>query len=164
MEFTLHRMQDGDWPAVRNIYLEGLATGDATFETQAPEWRDWDGGHLTPCRLVARTGDRVVGWAALSPVSRRAVYAGVAEVSVYVASVARGSGVGKSLLQELVHRSEDSGIWTLQDSIFPENAASIAIHKSCGFREVGYRERISTLHGRWRDTVIMEHRSKVVGA
>ena len=164
MEFTLDIMQDGDWAAVKNIYVEGIATGNATFETEAPEWQDWDGNHLTTCRLVARSVDQVVGWAALSPVSRRAVYSGVAEVSVYVASDTRGLGVGKALLQELVHRSEESGVWTLQASIFPENAASIAIHKGCGFREVGYRERISTLHGRWRDTVIMERRSKVVGA
>ena len=164
MDFTLDIMRDGDWSAVRNIYLEGLATGNATFETQAPEWHDWDGHHLTSCRLVARSGDWVGGWAALSPVSRRPAYSGVAEVSIYVASGARGMGVGKALLRELVHRSEESGVWTLQASIFPENAASIAIHKGCGFREVGYREGISTLHGHWRDTVIMERRSKVVGA
>ena len=144
--------------------MEGIATGNATFETEAPEWQDWDGNHLTSCRLVARSVDRVLGWAALSPASRRAVYSGVAEVSVYVASSARGLGVGKALLQELVHRSEESGVWTLSASLFPENAASITIHKSCGFREVGYRERISTLHGCWRDTVILERRSKVVGA
>ena len=124
MDFTLDIMQDGDWAAVRNIYVEGIATGDATFETEAPEWQDWDGNHLTSCRLVARSADRVLGWAALSPISRRAVYSGVAEVSVYVASGARGLGVGKALLQELVRRSEESGVWTLQASIFPENAAA----------------------------------------
>ncbi|MCH8352138.1 MAG: N-acetyltransferase [Chloroflexi bacterium] len=164
MDFTLDIMRDGDWSAVRNPYVEGLATGNATFETQAPEWHDWDGHHLTSCRLVARSGDWVGGWAALSPVSRRPAYSGVAEVSIYVASGARGLGAGNALLRELVRRSEESGVWTLQASIFPENTASIAIHKGCGFREVGYRERISSLHGHWRDTVIMERRSRVVGA
>ena len=163
MDYTLETMRDADWPAVRAIYLEGIATGDATFETESPAWEDWHSHHLLEPRLIARAGGRVLGWAALGPVSRRPAYAGVAEVSVYVAGEARGVGIGKALLRELVEQSESAEIWTLQASIFPENSASIAIHRACGFREVGYRERISSLKGRWRHTVIMERRSKVVG-
>ena len=156
-------MTAGDWEAVRAIYLEGIATGDATFETEAPSWETWDAAHLTFPRLVARADDSVIGWAALSPVSRRKAYAGVAEVSVYVATHNRGKGVGRSLLERLIHESEQGGIWTLQAAVFPENAATIALHKRCGFREVGRRERISKLHGIWRDTILLERRSKVVG-
>jgi L-amino acid N-acyltransferase YncA len=156
-------MEDEHWDAVRSIYLEGIATGDATFETEAPDWETWDSGHLRECRLVATQGDRVIGWVALSPVSRRSCYSGVAEHSIYIAGSARGRGVGKALLAELVARSEGAGIWTLQTSIFPENGASIAIHRACGFREVGRRERIAQLHGVWRDTVFMERRSRLVG-
>jgi L-amino acid N-acyltransferase YncA len=156
-------MEDEQWDAVRSIYLEGIATGDATFETEAPDWETWDSGHLRECRLVATQGDRVIGWVALSPVSRRSCYSGVAEHSIYIAGSARGRGVGKALLAELVARSEGAGIWTLQTSIFPENGASIAIHRACGFREVGRRERIAQLHGVWRDTVFMERRSRLVG-
>ena len=159
----MEQMRDADWEAVRAIYLEGIATGNATFETESPDWEDWHSHHLPEPRLVARAGRRVLGWAALSPVSQRPAYAGVAEVSVYVAGQTRGAGIGKALRRELVEQSESAGIWTLQASIFPENSASIAIHSSCGFREVGYRERISSLNGLWRDTVIMERRSKVVG-
>lgn len=159
----MEKMRDADWAAVRAIYLEGIATGNATFETEPPDWEDWHSHHLLEARLVARAGGRILGWAALSPVSRRPAYAGVAEVSVYVAGQARATGIGKALLSKLVELSESSGIWTLQASIFPENSASIAIHRACGFREVGYRERISSMNGRWRDTVIMERRSKVVG-
>lgn len=148
---------------MRAIYLEGMATGNATFEMESPDWEDWHSHHLLEARLVARAGSQVLGWAALSPISRRPAYAGVAEVSVYVAGQAWGAGIGKALLSKLVEQSESAGIWTLQAGIFPENLASIAIHRACGFREVGYRERISSLDGRWRDTVIMERRSKVVG-
>jgi L-amino acid N-acyltransferase YncA len=137
VKYRLSPMQDGDWEAVRAIYLEGIATGNATFETEAPDWETWDCNHLRECRLVARAGDQVIGWAALSPVSRRSCYSGVAENSVYVAGTARGMGVGKALMEALVTESERAGIWMLQTSIFPENAASIAIHKACGFREVG---------------------------
>lgn len=151
-----------DWPAVRDIYAEGIATGNATFETQVPAWDVWDANHLPHCRFVACEGDRVIGWAALSSVSRRAVYAGVAEVSVYVATAAQGRGAGKALLQTLIAAAEDAGIWTLQGSIFPENRASLALHQACGFRIVGRRERIAQLRGIWRDTVLVERRSDKV--
>ncbi len=167
MNLTIEPMQPEDWQAVRAIYLEGIATCNATFENAAPDWEKWDGGHLRDCRLVARKGGRpfgrVVGWAALSPVSGRCVYAGVAEVSVYIAEAARGQGVGKALLQALVEDSESHGIWTLQAGIFPENTASLALHKSCGFREVGRRERIGQMGGVWRDVLLLERRSQVVG-
>ena len=156
-------MQAEDWPDVQRIYREGIETGNATFETQVPEWEAWDGKTRPQPRFVARLDDQVVGWAALSSVSARAVYAGVCEVSVYVAAAARGQGVGKKLLQALVQASEELGIWTLQASIFPENQASIAIHEQCGFRILGRREKIAQHRGRWRDTVLMERRSQIVG-
>ena len=150
------------WPSVREIYREGIETGSATFETQLPDWEKWDASHRKDCRLIAFDTE-VLGWAALSPVSSRSVYGGVAEVSVYVKSAARGRGVGKALLNALVHESEANGVWTLQASIFPENAASIALHKSCGFREVGVRQKISRLRDVWRDVLLMERRSKIAG-
>ena len=164
MDFTLDIMRDGDWSAVRNPYVEGLATGNATFETQAPEWHDWDGHHLTSCRLVARSGDWVGGWAALSPVSRRPAYSGVAEVSIYVASGARGLGAGNALLRELVRRSEESGASTRQPSISPANTGSIEFHTGAALREDSYRDRIRALDGHWRATVIIDRRTRVVGA
>jgi L-amino acid N-acyltransferase YncA len=151
-------MTAADWPTVRSIYLEGIATGDATFETAAPEWERWDAAHLKSCRLVARVDNEVAAWAALSPVSARAVYAGVAEVSIYVAQRARGKGLGAALLRALVAESEANGVWTLQAGIFPENTASIALHRPAGFRIVGTRERIGCMDGRWRDVVLMERR------
>lgn len=163
VNFTIEPMKEEHWDAVRSIYLEGIATGNATFETEAPDRETWDKGHLKECRLVAMQEDWVIGWVALSPVSRRPCYSGVAEHSIYIAGSARGQGVGKALLAELVTQSERAGIWTLQTSIFPENGASIAIHRSCGFREVGRRERIAQLHGVWRDTVFMERRSRQAG-
>ncbi len=167
MKIELKPMRPEDWPSVRAIYEEGLATGLATFETRAPEWEDWDQNHLLPCRIVAWPVDeesgRAAGWAALSPVSRRKVYAGVAEVSIYIAAWARGQGVGRALLTALIAESERAGIWTLQATIFAENLASQALHRSCGFREVGRRERIAQREGVWHDTVILERRSKVVG-
>ena len=156
-------MAAADWPLIRGIYLEGIATGEATFETEAPSWEEWDAAHLSFGRLVARAGENVSGWAALSPVSRRKAYAGVAEVSVYVAARNRGKGVGRALLDRLIEESEQNGIWTLQAAVFPENAATLALHKRCGFREVGRRERISKLNGRWRDTILLERRSRIVG-
>jgi L-amino acid N-acyltransferase YncA len=147
-----------DWESVRSIYLEGIATGNATFETAAPSWDDWDANHLRCCRLVAREGGSVVGWV----VSGRAVYKGVAEVSVYVARSAQGKGIGRSLLDRLIEESEREGIWTLQAGIFPENEVSIELHKKLGFREVGRRERIGQLSGEWRDVVLMERRSAAV--
>jgi len=151
------------WPEVLRIYLEGIATGNATFEVEAPSWEKWDGSHLPNCRLIAQEESKILGWAALSPVSSRRVYAGVAEVSAYVAEAARGKGIGKSLLSALIESSEDCGVWTLQAGIFPENAASITLHKSLGFREVGRRERIGKMGEAWRDVVLLERRSAKVG-
>ena len=157
-------MAPGDWPAVRTIYEAGIATGNATFQAEAPTWDAWDAAHLTSCRLVARDGTgAVIGWAALSPVSARSVYAGVAEVSVYVAESARRHGVGRRLLEALVAASEKDGRWTLQAGIFPENQASVALNARCGFRMVGRRERLGCLRGVWRDVLLMERRSPVVG-
>jgi len=158
------QMKEGDWEQVRAIYLEGIATGHATFETQAPAWEQWNASHLPSCRLVERAGDAIRGWAALSPVSSRRVYAGVAEVSVYVGQNFRGLGIGRALLEALVSASEQNGIWTLQAGIFPENSASLALHKRCGFREVGRRQRVGKMNGVWRDTILLERRSRVVGS
>ena len=163
MTFMVEKMLTRHWEEVRAIYLEGLATGDATFETEAPAWERWDASHHTFCRFVALEGARVAGWAALSPASRRKVYEGVAEVSVYVGEGFRGRGLGRLLLEALVRESESEGIWTLQASIFPENVASIALHRACGFREVGRREHIGRLRGRWRDTILLERRSQTIG-
>ncbi len=156
-------MRPQDWTAVRAIYLEGIATGNATFEQTAPEWEKWDAAHLPGARIVARFGGDVVGWAALSGVSSRCVYAGVAEVSIYVAERARGRGVGHQLMARLAADSEAADIWTLQAGIFPENVASIALHQGAGFRIVGRRERLGQMNGRWRDVVLMERRSAVAG-
>lgn len=156
-------MEKKHWPSVHEIYVQGIETGNATFETQAPDWEKWDRGHLVSCRLVARRGEEVIGWAALSPVSARQVYSGVAEVSVYVGEEARGAGVGKALLQRLTREAESAGIWTLQAGIFPENVASINLHKACGFREVGRRERLGRMGNRWRDVILLERRSNVAG-
>jgi phosphinothricin acetyltransferase len=156
-------MQLGDWDRVKEIYLEGIATGHATFETAAPSWEQWHAGHLPFARLVGRQEDKLIGWAALSPVSQRCVYGGVAEVSVYVSASVRRSGVGRKLLHALIQESEQNGIWTLQAGMFPENAGSLALHQSCGFREVGRRLRIGKMNGIWRDTLLLERRSTVVG-
>jgi len=163
MEIILRAMTAEDWEAVRAIYLAGIATGQATFETETPSWTDWNKAHLPAPRLVAVSAEVIIGWAALSPVSSRTVYAGVAEVSVYVDENMRGRGVGSLLLAALVTHSENEGTWTLQASIFPENAASISLHKAFGFREVGTRRRIGKLHGVWRDTVLLERRSEAAG-
>ena len=159
----IEQMRDDDWGRVRAIYLAGVATGNATFETDAPDWERWDAAHLRACRLVARRGGDVVGWAALGPVSPRRVYAGVAEVSIYVLEADRGGGVGRALLSALVEASEACGIWTLQAGVLAENEASIRLHLKCGFRIVGRRERLGKLNGRWRDVVLLERRSAVVG-
>jgi L-amino acid N-acyltransferase YncA len=163
IDSLIDTMKESDWEQVRSIYLDGIATGDATFETDAPPWEKWDAGHLPSCRLVARSGDTVRGWAALSPVSSRCVYGGVAEVSIYIGQDYRGMGLGRALLMALITESEKNGLWMLQAGIFPENRSSIDLHKSCGFREVGRRERIGRMDGRWRDTVLLERRSSVVG-
>jgi phosphinothricin acetyltransferase len=163
MALTIEPMSVEDWPEVRRIYREGIATGDATFATDAPEWGAWDKDHLKACRLIARDGDKILGWAALSPVSGRCVYAGVAEVSVYVGADARGRGVGKRLLQALIEDSERQSLWTLQAGVFPENEASVATHRACGFREVGRRKKIGKMRDRWRDVLLLERRSGTVG-
>lgn len=160
----LRPMQDADWPAVHAIYAEGIATGHATFETDVPSREIWDAAHLADGRVVAERDGQVVGWAALSPVSSRCVYRGVAEVSVYVAAAARGSGVGRALLDALVRASEAAGIWTLQAGIFPENEASAALHRALGFRLIGVHERLGVLGGVWRDVALYERRSPSVGS
>jgi L-amino acid N-acyltransferase YncA len=159
----IRRLADADWPAVAGIYAEGIATRNATFDLAVPSWEAWDASHLRDLRLVAEEDGRVLGWAALSPVSERCCYAGVAENSVYVAAEARGRGVGAALLRKLVERAEQAGIWTIQTGIFPENEASVALHRRCGFRVVGVRERLGELDGVWRDVLLLERRSGVVG-
>jgi phosphinothricin acetyltransferase len=160
---TIDAMRPDDWLAVRAVFLEGIATGQATFETEAPGFPAWDAAHLAEPRIAARDAVGLAGWAALSPVSRRACYAGVAEVSVYVAARCRGRGVGTRLLAELVAASGYHGIWTLQAVVFPENPASVALHERAGFRLVGRRERIARLRGVWRDTLLLERRNPSVG-
>jgi phosphinothricin acetyltransferase len=152
-------MNASHWPAVRAIYEKGIATGNATFQKEAPSWEVWDKAHLPYCRLVAMSGEGILGWAALSPVSARPVYAGVAEVSIYIDDAAKGKGIGFKLLSALVKESEQHNYWTLQAGIFPENIASIRLHEKCGFRHVGRREKIGKMDGQWRDTILMERRS-----
>lgn len=156
-------LEEADWFQVARIYGEGIATGDATFETEVPDWDGWDSGHLDVCRLVAAVDDEVVAFAVLSPVSTRLVYKGVAEPSIYVAESARGKGVGNSLLGRFVADTEDHGFWTLQTAIFPENVASVRLHQRHGFRVVGFRERLGKRDGVWRDVLLMERRSSAVG-
>ncbi|MCG8458706.1 MAG: N-acetyltransferase family protein [Holophagales bacterium] len=168
LEPSLRPMRPEDWPQVRRIYEQGIATGDATFESHAPDWPAWASAHLEVCRWVAEereTGsaaEPILGWAALALVSSRSVYAGVAEVSLYVAGAARGRGVGRALLERLVSSSEEAGFWTLEAGIFPENRASVALHQACGFRVLGTREKLGRMHGRWRDVLLLERRSPVV--
>jgi phosphinothricin acetyltransferase len=157
-------MRPEDWDEVRRIYIEGIQSGNATFETEAPTWEAWDSAHRADCRLVARGDDGILGWAAVTPVSGRCVYGGVADLSVYVAARSRGRGVGRQLLTALIDESERRGIWTLQAGIFPENTASIGLHRALGFREVGRRERIGKMAGAWRDVLLLERRSARVGA
>jgi L-amino acid N-acyltransferase YncA len=164
MNLIIDALRPSDWDAVRAIYQEGIATRNATFETAAPDWEEWDAAHLPFARLVARAGDEVLGWAALSPVSSRACYAGVAEASLYVAQKHWRHGVGGALLDASIEASEQNGVWTLQASIFPENSPSLALVKRCGFREVGRRERIAQLDGVWRDVILLERRSRIAGA
>lgn len=159
---TVRDLRPEDWPAVRAIYEDGIRDGHATFETELPTWERWDAAHPT-LRIVADREGSVVGWAALSPVSSRCCYEGVGEVSVYVAGEARGAGIGRALLDELVRRAEQTGYWTLTAGVFPENEASLRLHRACGFREVGVRERLGQLHGVWRDVVLLERRSTLVG-
>jgi L-amino acid N-acyltransferase YncA len=156
-------LQPEHWPAVKSIYEQGIATGDATFQTGAPDWEEWDRSHLGHSRLVALDGNTVAGWVALTPVSGRCVYAGVAEISVYIDPGYRGMGVGTALMKAVIADSEANGIWTLQAGIFPENTASIRLHVNVGFRRVGFRERIGKMSGRWRDTIFFEKRSEKAG-
>jgi L-amino acid N-acyltransferase YncA len=158
----IEAMEEGDWPAVREVYAEGIETGQATFEERPPDWEEWDREHLSECRLVVRRDGRVVAWAALAPVSRRDAYRGVAEVSLYVAAAERGSGVGRALGEALVEASERAGIWTLEGWIFPENEVSLALCESLGCRVVGVRERLGRMDDRWRDVVLVERRSEAV--
>jgi L-amino acid N-acyltransferase YncA len=161
MDFAIDALRPEDWPEVRTIYEEGIDTGQATFEVQAPSWESWDAAHLSIARLVARQDGAVLGWAALSPVSRRECYRGVAEVSVYVRLSGRGRGIGLALLERVIAESEEQGIWTLQGSTFPENEASLRLQARCGFRIIGRRERVARLRGVWRDTVLTERRSRL---
>jgi len=163
MSVAIEAMTPADWEQVREIYQEGIASGQATFEVEAPSWEQWDAAHHPFARLVARFAGRVIGWTALNPVSRRRCYGGVAEVSVYVGADQRGRGVGRLLLLAVIAESERHGIWTLQGATFPENEASRRLQRACGFREIGRRERIAQLRGVWRDTILTERRSPVVG-
>nr|WP_294921684.1 GNAT family N-acetyltransferase [uncultured Flavobacterium sp.] len=158
----IRKLLDTDWPQVQLIYEKGIKTGNATFQTSAPSWEDWNESHLASCRIVAQSNDQIIGWAALTPVSSRCVYAGVAEVSVYVDPQHSSKGIGLALLNELVHLSEAEGIWTLQAGIFPENIASLRIHEKAGFRILGVREKIGKQNGLWRDTVLLERRSALI--
>src|SRR5438093_878448 len=162
MRLRIDTMTENDWPEVCLIYEEGLATGVGSFETAAPSWEQWNAARLPHSRLVARE-DRIVGWAALSRFSERSCYAGVAEVGIYVAARARGRGIGRALLLALVESAEAHGIWTLQGATIAENAASLALQASCGFRLVGRSERIATRDGKWHDTILTERRSHTVG-
>jgi phosphinothricin acetyltransferase len=159
---SIRQLRPEDWPSVRAVYEEGIRDGNATFETETPSWERWDASH-TELRLVAERDGAVAGWAALSPASARRCYRGVGEVSVYVADDARGAGLGRALLDELVRRSEHDGYWTLTAGVFPENGASLRLHKACGFRELGVRERLGELNGVWRDVILLERRSTLVG-
>ena len=158
-EPNVRELRPGDWPQVAAIYAAGIATGNATFETEVPSWEAWDASHSGP-RLIAEDAGEVVGWATLTPVSGRCCYRGVGENSVYVAEHARGRGVGRTLLERLIERAEAEGFWTIETGIFPENAASVALHLACGFRIVGTRERIGELNGVWRDVLFLERRSQ----
>ncbi|WP_299124406.1 GNAT family N-acetyltransferase [uncultured Winogradskyella sp.] len=157
------KLKETDWESVSKIYQEGLDTGNATFETNIPDWQEWNSAHIKECRIIAEINNTIIGWAALSPVSSRCVYGGVAEVSVYVSSKFSGQKIGTQLLKRLISKSEENGIWTLQAGIFPENKGSIIIHEKLGFRKVGYREKIGQMNGIWRNTILLEKRSESVG-
>jgi len=160
---VIEQMSDDSWIDVARIYESGISTKNATFEKQAPDWESWDNSHRKDCRLVAKLNDKIVGWAALSNVSSRSVYAGVAEVSIYVDSEHRSNGIGDKLLNSLITESESNGIWTLQAGIFPENTSSLKLHHKHGFRTIGIKERIGKMDKTWRDVIMVERRSKTVG-
>ena len=155
----IRELAAADWPTVEAIYADGIATGDATFETRTPSWEEFNAGRLPGHRVVAVEGGRIIGWAALSPTSARECYAGVVEHSVYVDRDHRGQGVGRRLMESLVASADAAGLWTIQTNVFPENAASLSLHERLGFRVVGRRERIARRDGVWRDTVLLERRS-----
>lgn len=164
MDYKIEEMTCEDWDGVAQIYLDGINTGKATFQTEIPNWDDWSNGHIKTCRLVACLGNKILGWCALSPTSSRCVYAGVAEVSLYIGEEYRGKGIGKALLKNLVDLTEENGFWTLQSGIIKENTESIELHKRCGFREIGRREKVGKMSsGKWHDVVLMERRSNKVG-
>jgi phosphinothricin acetyltransferase len=162
MNYQIENMIENDWDQVRAIYLEGIATGNATFETEAPSWESWDESHSKTCRLVAKDGNKILGWTTLSPVSGRHVYAGVADVSIYISHSYKGRGIGTALLRSMIELSEKEGFWTLQAGIFPENTSSIKLHNKAGFREVGIRERLGKMNGVWRDVVLLERRNGIL--
>jgi len=162
MNFKIEEMKSTDWDQVSLIYQEGINTGNATFEKSIPSWNSWISTHISGCNIVARSENRVLGWAALAPTSKRKVYSGVVEVSVYVSEKCQGKGIGHALLRKIIELSENNGIWTLQAGIFPENKISIGLHQKCGFRVVGIRERIGKMNGIWRDVVLVERRSKKI--
>ncbi|NWF91793.1 MAG: N-acetyltransferase family protein [Syntrophaceae bacterium] len=168
MQYLIDTMKPEDWEQVRSIYLDGIGTGNSTFESEAPEWEKWDSAHLRQHRLVVREGKRVLAWAALSPVSTRCVYSGVAELSLYVSAEHRGKGMGSELLEAVILSTEKSGIWTLQGGIFPENVPSLRLVRKHGFKEIGRREKIGKMSygpfaGIWRDVILVERRSAVAG-
>ena len=163
VEIQLRAMLPEDWPSVSKIYVDGMATGYATFEQQTPTYEAWDKAHLGHCRIVAVEKEKCLGWAALSAVSSRCVYGGVGEVSIYISEEARGKGIGSKLMQALIMQSEENGLWTLQSGIFPENKGSIKLHEKMGFRYIGKRERIGKRDGLWKDNLLFERRSTVVG-
>lgn len=160
---SIRPMDATDWPTVSRIYEDGIATGFATFETSIPTYESWDAAHMTSCRLIAIEDEKILGWAALSPVSSRCVYGGIGEVSVYIGKESRGKGAGRLLLNALIKESEAEGLWTIQSGIFPENKGSIELHKKVGFRYIGKRERVGKLDGEWKDNLLFERRSETVG-
>jgi phosphinothricin acetyltransferase len=163
MNIVFRSMKKDDWISVAEIYRQGIESGNATFQRDIPTWNEWNSGHINTCRIVASIENEIAGWAALTPVSGRCVYAGVAEVSVYVSNQFKGQKIGTRLLERLISESEKEGYWTLQASIFPENRASLKIHYNLGFRNVGFREKIGKMNDIWRDTILLERRSKKVG-
>ena len=164
MHYKIDEMTQLDWEQVSSIYLEGLKTGKATFQTEVPTWENWNNGHVSSCRLVVHSGIKVLGWGALSPTSSRCVYEGVAEVSLYIGEKYRGQGLGKVVLEKLIKLSEENGFWTLQSGIIRENSSSIVLHEKCGFRELGIREKVAKMNNeKWHDVILMERRSKIVG-
>lgn len=163
VHISIDPLKDSQWPMVKEIYEQGLKTGVATFETESPTWGEWNQSHLSICRFAALEADQVVGWIALSPVSSRCVYGGVAEISVYVHEAHRGKGIGRLLLAQVISSSEQHDYWMLQAGIMPSNVGSVKLHEALGFRIVGYREKISKINGQWMDNLLLERRSAVVG-